>query len=66
LTLLAIVEALAAVFFVLPKTVRAGGGVLLIIFAIALVIHGIREELTLLVYAAGVLLVMIEGGTYRT
>ena len=65
LTFLAIAEAIAAVLFVLPKTVKVGGGILLVIIAIALVIHGIRGELALLVYAAGVLLVMIEGGTYR-
>ncbi len=65
LTLLAIAEAIAAVLFVLPKTARAGGGVLLIVFAIALIVHGIRGELALLVYAAGVVLVMIQGDSYK-
>jgi hypothetical protein len=66
LLLLALAEAIAAILFLLPKTGRIGGGVLLIIFAIALAVHGIRGELSLLVYAAGVVLVMIEGGTYKT
>ncbi|HEY6951459.1 MAG TPA: hypothetical protein VI758_03565 [Bacteroidota bacterium] len=65
LLLLAIAEAIAAILFLLPKTARVGGGILLAIFAVALSIHGIRGELSLLVYAAGVVLVMIEGGTYK-
>ncbi len=64
-TILAAVEAIAALLFLLPKTTRVGSVILLVVFAIALAIHGIRGELTLLVYAAGVVLVMMEGGSYK-
>ena len=64
-TILAIVEALAAIIFLLPRTVKVGGAMLLIIFAVALAVHGVRGELTLFVYAVGVVLVMIEGGSYK-
>jgi hypothetical protein len=63
--ILAVAEALSALLFLFPKTTRVGGGMLLVIFAIAVFIHGIRSELTLLVYAAGVVLVMIQGGGYK-
>jgi len=66
LTIIAVAEALSAGLFLVPKTTRAGGGLLLVIFAIALTIHGIHGELPLFVYAAGVVLVMVEGGSYNT
>ena len=65
LTILAIAEACSALLFLFPKTARVGGGILLIIFVIAIVVHGIRGELTLLVYGAGVILVMVQGGGYK-
>jgi hypothetical protein len=65
MTILAIAEACSALLFLFSKTAQVGGGILLIIFVIAIVIHGIRGELTLLVYAAGVVLVMIQGGGYK-
>ncbi len=57
-------EALAAVLFIFPKTLDIGGTVLLIVFAIAFLLHGIRGQLPLLVYAAGVILVMAHGGVF--
>lgn len=66
LTILALVEAIAALLFLVPKTARVGGGILLAVIAFAIFVHGIRGELPLLVYAAGVVLVMVEGGTYKT
>lgn len=63
--ILAIVEALAALLFLLPKTARVGGGMLLGVIAFVFFVHGIRGELPLLVYGAGIVLVMVEGGTYR-
>lgn len=63
--ILAVAEVLAALLFLFSKTTRIGGGILLLIFAIAIFVHGIRSELTLLVYAAGVVLVMIQGGGYK-
>ncbi len=64
LGLLASLEALAAALFVVPKTIRIGGAILLMIFAIAIAIHGIRDGLNLIVYAAGVVLVMTKGDTF--
>jgi len=57
------VEALAAVAFLLPRTMRLGGGVLLAVLALAFVLHAARGEWRpdLLVYAAGVLLVGVHG-----
>ncbi len=66
LTILAVAEAVAAVLFLIPRTARAGGGILLAILLFAIYVHGLRGELPLLVYAAGVVMVMIEGGTYKT
>lgn len=65
LTILAVVEALAALLFLVPKTAKVGGGILLVVFAVVLAIHGVQGELTLFVYAAGVILVMVEGGSYK-
>ncbi len=64
-TILAVAEALSALLFLFSKTARVGGGILLVIFAIVIFVHGIRSELTLLVYGAGVVLVMIQGGSYK-
>ena len=57
------VEALAAVAFLLPRTMRLGAGVLLVVLALAFVLHAARGEWRpdLLVYAAGVLLVAVHG-----
>ena len=64
LVLLAGVEALAAILFLFPKTVDVGGTVLLLVFAIAILLHGIRGQLSLVVYAAGVILVMVHGSAF--
>ena len=64
LALLAGLEALAAILFLIPKTLKVGGSLLLLIFAIAIAIHGIPAELPLLVYAAGVLFVMVHGDAF--
>jgi hypothetical protein len=48
-------EILAAILFLLPKTAKSGGFLLLLIFAIALVLHLLHGEYqieTLLVYIA--------------
>ena len=57
------VEALAAVAFLLPRTMRLGAGVLLAVLALGFVLHAARGEWRpdLLVYAAGVLLVGVHG-----
>jgi len=54
------IEAVAALLFLVPRTLVAGAWLLLAVFAVALALHGLRHELAspLLVYAAGVWLVM--------
>jgi hypothetical protein len=59
----ALLEALAAVLFAIPKTVKMGGAILLVIFAVATVLHGPVQQMPLFVYAAGVLLVMFHRRT---
>jgi hypothetical protein len=63
---LASAEALAAILFVVPATLRAGALSLLAIFLFALGFHGLHGELqsTLLVYAAGVFFVMMHGSAF--
>jgi hypothetical protein len=51
------VEAVAALLLLVPKIKKCAAIALLVIFAIALVVHGPAEQLALFVYAAGVLLV---------
>ena len=57
------VEALASAAFLVPRTMRAGAGVLLVVIALAFAVHALRGEWRpdLLVYAAGVLLVAVHG-----
>ncbi len=59
-------EALAAALFLVPATTRLGAVALIVIFAVALGLHGLQGEfqLTLLVYAAGVALVMVHGSVF--
>jgi hypothetical protein len=61
--LLAAVEAIAGLLFLVPKTMRAGGGCLLAVFAVACVLHGIKGEFPsqLLLYAIAVSFVMLHG-----
>ena len=55
-------EIIAAVLFLLPKASRLGGYVLLVIFALAVVIHTLHGDFggmePLIVYAAAVLVVL--------
>ena len=62
--LLAGAEALACILFVLPKTLKIGGVMLLVIFTIAVFVHGLSAEFALLVYGAGVLFVMVHGAAF--
>ncbi len=66
LALFAGTEVIAALLFLLPATLRAGARALLLIFAAAIAFHGLHGELqaTLLVYAAGVVLVMVHGSAF--
>ena len=51
-------EAIAALMLLFRPTVKIGGWALLVIFLIALIIHGPAEQIPLFVYAAGVVHVM--------
>ena len=59
-------EAVAALLFILPATLRLGAVSLLAIFLFAVAFHGLHGELqlTLLVYAAGVYFVMMHGSAF--
>lgn len=63
---LASAEAVAAILFVVPATLRAGALSLLAILFFALAFHGLHGELqsTLLVYAAGVFFVLVHGSAF--
>lgn len=57
------IEAVAAAAFLMRRTMRIGAGVLLVVLALAFLIHATRGEWRpdLLVYAAGVILVGVHG-----
>lgn len=55
------VEAIAAVGLLIPRTVTVSGGVLLVIFTLALIVHGPAGQMALFVYAAAVVLLMANG-----
>ncbi|MFL6375488.1 MAG: hypothetical protein ACJ73D_12535 [Pyrinomonadaceae bacterium] len=50
-------EAVAALLLLVPKVKRCAAIALLVIFAVAVIVHGPAEQLALFVYAAGVLFV---------
>jgi hypothetical protein len=60
LLLLASVEAIGAALFLFPRTMVAGGVLMLLTFAVAFSIHAVRGDfnLALLVFAAGTWLVL--------
>ncbi|HTO94715.1 MAG TPA: hypothetical protein VMM80_10065 [Bacteroidota bacterium] len=64
--LMAGIEAVGAVLFLLPKTVRTGAWVLLLVIVVAFVFHSSLGEWRgdLIVYAAGVALIAAHGPTY--
>ena len=55
-------EAIAALMLLARQTAKIGGFILLLIFILALVVHGPAEQMPLFVYAAGVILVMFRAG----
>jgi hypothetical protein len=61
--ILAAVEAIAGLLFLVPKTMRAGGACLLAVFAVAFVLHGRKGAFApqLLLYVVAVSFVMIHG-----
>jgi hypothetical protein len=65
--ILASVEAISGLLFLVPKTMRAGGACLLAVFAVAFVLHGRQGEFAsqLLLYAVVVSFVMVHGRVPR-
>lgn len=59
-------EALSAVLFLIPATLRWGGAALLVILLVGFVAHLTRGELEtqLLIYAAGVWCVIVHGAAW--
>lgn len=66
LAVFASIEALAALLFLLPATMRLAGAALLLIFGAAIIFHGLHGQFlsTLFVYAAGVLFIMAHGSAF--
>ena len=62
------VESLAAILFLIPRTLRLGAVLLLGVLAAAFLIHLHRGEWpgSLLIYAAGVAFVAVHGSAYRS
>ena len=60
------IEALAAIMFLIPQTLKIGGPVLLLIFLAAIIVHGPADGMPLIVYAAGVIFVMAHGSAYSS
>ncbi len=57
-------EAVAAILFLIPATLRVGGWALMVIFAWAILLHswhGYLNQLPLVIYGAGVFAVMTLG-----
>jgi hypothetical protein len=67
LLVLAGIETVAALLFVCRPTLRAGGAVLLLVFAIAIIAHALKGQFpgALLVYAAGTAFVLAHGPAPR-
>jgi hypothetical protein len=59
-------EAIAAIMLLVPHSLKIGGVMLLLIFVIALIVHGPADGMPLMVYGAGVVLVMAHGSAYRS
>jgi hypothetical protein len=57
-------EAIGAELFLIPRTVRVGGMIMILSCLIAILIHGLLPELRLFVYAAGTAFVMVRGVAY--
>jgi hypothetical protein len=66
LFILASVEAVAAILFVIPVTLRVGGISLCLVFFVAFTAHAIvgEFELGLLVYGAGTVFILFHGAGY--
>ncbi len=65
--ILATLEAIGALLFMTPRTIRVGGWILLITVGIAVFAHAARGEFAgqLLVYATATFFVMVHGSPWR-
>ena len=63
LLLLACIEAIAAILFLVPPTLQYGGTSLLVVFGVALGMHALQGEFAapLVLYSAAVLFVTLHG-----
>ena len=61
--LLGVLEAIAALLFLIPRTLRGGAAGLLFTIAVAFLLHAFRHQVRwdLLVYAAAVIFVWVHG-----
>ena len=62
-----VVGSIEAVLFLIPQTLRLGGGLLVLSIVGAILVHAGMSDWRpdLLVYAAGVVLVIVHGSAYR-
>src|SRR5438093_8989530 len=58
-------EALAALLLLIPKTLKIGGWLLIVIFLAAIAYHGPLYEAPLVVYLAGLIFIMFHGAAYH-
>ena len=65
---LAVVETVGAALFLLPRTLRIGGTLLLLTLGLAVLVHALSGQLRadLLVYAAGTWFVMVHGSGWTS
>lgn len=65
---LAILEGAGAALFLFPRSMRAGGVLLLLSISLAVLVHAVAGEFRgdLLVYAAGTWFVMVHGSAWGT
>jgi hypothetical protein len=61
--ILGAIESVAAILFLIPRTMRAGAALLLVVFGLAFALHlaGGHPNLDLLVFAAAVFFVRVHG-----
>ena len=66
--LIGTIEAVGAVLFLFPRTLRTGGALLLLSIGVALLLHGLGGQFRgdLLIYAAGTWFVMVHGPAWPT
>ena len=65
LIVLAGIESVGAVLFLIPRTLAVGTWLLLLSLVIAIAVHGPWHELSLVVFAAGVVFIRIHGSVFN-